>query len=411
MRVVRIAAVVGILSALTVGLSACADDPANGVKGQPPEDNKQFTVYVSLPLRGPDSAQSHRLINGMRLALAERKGEIDGNRIRWVVLDDTSADGKWDDGEVLDNARSAIRDRTTVAYIGELDSGASALSIPILNEAGVLQVSPTSGYSGLTRKGVVQGEPDKYYPSGRRTFGRVTPSDYVQAQTQVKYQQAQGCQSVFLLNDEDAYGTGLSRDIETLLESEGLTLAGTEIFNRDALDYADVAKTVVAETPDCVFFGGDDVESAVRMWRALHHADPSIRIFGPDALVTTDFTARTGAAAGSTFLTSPQLERSDYPPQAAQVLRRYRQRYDEVPDLNALYGYATMDAVLNAVAQAKGGASRQRGTIESFFDLDQESVLGRFSIDDNGDSSLSSYGTYTVSAGKPVFDAAIDTAG
>ena len=46
----------------------------------------------------------------------------------------------------------------------------------------------------------------------------------------------------------------------------------------------------------------------------------------------------------------------------------------------------------------------------SFFALDQESVLGKFSIDENGDTSLSKYGTYIVVDGKPVFDGIIDTA-
>jgi branched-chain amino acid transport system substrate-binding protein len=409
-RAVRLAVVVGVLSAFAVVLSACGNDVSNGVKGSAPDDNKKLTVYASLPLRGPEAPQARHLENGMKLAFAEHKGVIDGNHIVFDAMDDTGPDGNWDDGQVADNARIAVRDRTTVAYLGELDSGASALSIPILNEAGVLQVSPTSGYAGLTRAGVVQGEPDKYYPSGKRSFGRIAPNDHVQAMAQVDYQREQGCKTVYLLNDEEVYGTGLTREMETLTKSGGPQIVGNDEFEISALDYTDIAKAVAAKNPDCVFFGGGDIPSAIRMWRALHHAAGHAKLFGPDRLVTSRFTSRIGNAGGATFLTSPMLRRSDYPPQAHKVFRAYKKRYGESADLDSLYGYATMDAVLDAVAAGKGSGSRQKRTIESFFDLDQDSVLGKFSIDDNGDTSLSKYGSYIVRAGKPVFAGIIDTA-
>jgi branched-chain amino acid transport system substrate-binding protein len=399
------------VGALTVAaaLSACGNNVNNGVKGNAPNINKQLTVYTSLPLRGPQAPQARQLIQGMKLAFAERKGEIDGYHIRMNSRDDTGANGNWDDGQVADNARVAIRDPTAVAYVGEMDSGASALSIPILNEAGVLQVSPTSGYAGLTRKGVVQGEPDKYYPSGKRTFARTAPSDHVQAEAQVEFQRQEGCKTLYLLNDEELYGTGLSRDIETLVGKQGPSIVGDDAFDPGTLDYSGVAKAVASKHPDCVFFGGSDVGSGVRMWRAIHRADPVVKIFGPDRLVTTSFTKRIGSAGAITFLTSPLLRRSDYPPEAHKVLRAYKRKYGTAGDLNALYGYATMKAVLDAIAAGKGSGSRQQRTIRSFFDLDENSVLGKFSIDDNGDTSLSKYGSYIVVKRKPVFHGILDT--
>lgn len=410
MRVVRISAAVLALAAFSAGVSSCSDEPDNGVAGDAPEQSQQLTIYTSLPSRGIESVRANRLLNGMRLALAERKGEIDGYQIKLSSRDDTGKDGVWDDGQVLDNARLAIRDPTTVAYIGELDSGASALSIPILNEAGILQVSPASGYSGLTRKGVVQGEPDKYYPSGKRTFGRVIPNDHVQALAQVEYQRDQGCDSVYLLSDDGVYGTGLARDLEALLQADGPPIAGNEMFDAMALDYTDVAEAVAAEKPDCVFYGGDNIESAVRMWRALHRADPDMKLFGPDRLATSVFTQDIGSAGPVTFLTSPLLRSADYPAKAREVLRAYRKTYNEIPDINALHGYATMDAVLTAIEEGRGPGSRQQQTIRAFLELDGDSVLGPFSIDDNGDTSYSKYGTYNVRRDKPVFDEVIDTA-
>ena len=60
-----------------------------------------------------------------------------------MSLDDsTAAAGNWDPGQTSTNARKAAQDKSTVAYIGEFNSGASAVSIPILNQAGIAQISP-----------------------------------------------------------------------------------------------------------------------------------------------------------------------------------------------------------------------------------------------------------------------------
>jgi branched-chain amino acid transport system substrate-binding protein len=54
-------------------------------------------------------------------------------------------------------------DPTSIAYIGEFDSGASAISIPILNETQIAQISPSDTAIGLTRDGpgADLGEPAK----------------------------------------------------------------------------------------------------------------------------------------------------------------------------------------------------------------------------------------------------------
>jgi branched-chain amino acid transport system substrate-binding protein len=88
--------------------------------------------------------------------------------------------------------------------IGELNSGASAVSIPILNEAGILQVSPANTAVGLTRsEGAEPGEPDKYYPSGKRTYARVVPADHLQAAASAQYMKDNGCTSVYITHDQE----------------------------------------------------------------------------------------------------------------------------------------------------------------------------------------------------------------
>ena len=114
-----------------------------------------------------------------------------------MSLDDsTAAAGKWEPGATSSNARKAAQDKSTIAYLGEFNSGASAISIPILNQAGILQVSPSNTAVGLTRTepGADKGEPDKYYPTGKRTYGRVVPTDDIQGARRPRYHEGRGLQ-------------------------------------------------------------------------------------------------------------------------------------------------------------------------------------------------------------------------
>ncbi|HWI22523.1 MAG TPA: branched-chain amino acid ABC transporter substrate-binding protein [Baekduia sp.] len=402
------AAAFALVAALAV--TGCGNDVDNGVSGDAPSDTSVLTVYVSLPGKGPNQAWGDAIARGINLAQSDAKGVAGGKTIKLKRLDDTGPDGVWDDGQVADNAREAVRDKSTIAYIGELESGASALSIPILNEAGVLQVSPASGYAGLTRNaGFVQGEPDKYYPSGRRNFARILPGDDVEAAAQVQLQSQRACTSLHIFYDEELYGTGLAKSTRDAAKKASIVVAGETAFEPGGKDYTALGEQIADDPPDCAFVGVSDIKSAVLVWRALHQAAPEMKLFGPALLVNPSFTSRLGGAGRLTFLTSPVLRRSDYPASSRAVLRKYAEQYGAPAPMATLYGYATMQAILGAIDNASGSGSLQRRTIRSFFDSDHDSVIGRFSINDDGDSSLSRYGAYTVIGGEPHFDRVIET--
>src|SRR5687767_3596132 len=167
----RIAA---LLLATSLLLAACGDD--DGVE-ESLIVGDTLTVYSSVPLRGPYAEISRDIVRAEKLALKEAGGRAGDYSVSYASLDGADPEtGRWSPGRVASNARKAVQDRQTIAYLGELESGASAISVPILNEGGILQVSPRDTFGGLTSRGA-RGEPEKYYPSGERTFARVVPGD------------------------------------------------------------------------------------------------------------------------------------------------------------------------------------------------------------------------------------------
>ncbi len=115
------------------------------------------------------------------------KATLDGQKvgnftIKYTSLDDSSAakNGDWDGTVETSNANTAANDPDAMVYIGTYNSGAAKLSIPILNAACLIMLSPANSYPGLTHAvdGVTaQGEPDSYYPGGYRNYARVINTD------------------------------------------------------------------------------------------------------------------------------------------------------------------------------------------------------------------------------------------
>ena len=260
MRVRSVAATGCLLTALALGVSACggSDNGGGGSSSSGGGGPTTLTIYSSLPLQGDSRPQSTDVVNGEKLALEEAGGKVGKYKITYKSLDDsTAAAGKWEPGQTSADARKAAQDQSTIVYLGEFNSGASAISLPITNEAGILQISPSNTYVGLTRaEGADKGEPDKYYPSGKRTFGRVVPADHIQAAAQVAYQKGEGCTKLYILNDKEVYGKGIAGQVNNLAKAQGLQVLGNDGIDTKAANFRTLASKIKSAGADCVFYGG-----------------------------------------------------------------------------------------------------------------------------------------------------------
>jgi branched-chain amino acid transport system substrate-binding protein len=362
-------------------------------------------------LQGDSRPQSESVVNGEKLALEEAGGKVGKFTIKYVSLDDaTAAAGKWDPGATSSDARKAAQDSSTIAYLGEFNSGASAISIPILNEAGILQISPSNTAVGLTRsQGADKGEPDKYYPSGKRTYGRVVPADHIQAAAQVTYQKDSGCKKTYILNDKEVYGKGLADQVQTIAKTQGLPVAGNDGIDTKAANFRTLAAKVKSSGADCMFFGGITQNKGVQVFKDVHAANPTMKLFGPDGVAESAFSEKIGPSVEKmTYVTNPTLDPKLYPPSGQEFFKTYKQKYGVDPEPYAIYGYEAMKVALLAIQNAADKGNDRAAVIDAFFKIkNRDSVLGKYSIDENGDTTLSDYGADRVKNGKLVFDKVI----
>jgi branched-chain amino acid transport system substrate-binding protein len=401
------------VTALALGVAACGggNDNKSSSSGGGGGGRTSLTIYSSLPLQGDSRPQSTDVVNGEKLALQEAGGKVGKFTIKYVSLDDaTAAAGKWDPGQTSSDARKAAQLASTIVYLGEFNSGASAISIPILNEANVLQISPSNTYVGLTRsEGADKGEPDKYYPSGKRTFGRVVPADHIQAAAQVTYQKDQGCKKTYILNDKEVYGKGIAVQVQNIGKAQGLQIAGNDGIDTKAANFRSLATKIKGSGADCMFFGGITQNKGVQVFKDVNAANPTMKLFGPDGVAESAFATKLGSAVEkNTYITNPTLDPKLYPPAAQDFFAKFKQKFGNDPQPYAIYGYEAMKVALLAIQNAGDKGNDRQAVIDAFFKIkDRDSVLGKYSIDENGDTTLSDYGADRVEGGKLVFDKVI----
>jgi hypothetical protein len=164
------------VAAATVAAIAGASGCDSGMNAEPGEAT--LTIYVSAPLSGPARAEGNAVADGARAALAAAGGAAGGYEVAAEFLDVAGRnETRFDAVTAAANARTATEDSTTIAYIGELDSGASRTSVPITNSAGILQVAPGSGASDLVRDETYNDDvPTDVQGTGERTFGQLVPT-------------------------------------------------------------------------------------------------------------------------------------------------------------------------------------------------------------------------------------------
>jgi branched-chain amino acid transport system substrate-binding protein len=365
-------------------------------------------------MQGASAAQTVPLVNGIKLAF-EQAGNKAGNfSINYSVLDDSTASaGKWDPTQTAANARKVATDPKAVLYIGEFNSGASEISIPILNAAGIPQISPANTYVGLTTNepGSAPGEPQKYYPSGKRTYLRIVPRDTIQAAAGLITMKKDGCTKVAVANDKEAYGAGLAQLLELEKGKYGVTIVSNTGVDPTAPNFRSYASTIKGQGADCFYFAGIVSNGAVQITKDVAAAIPHVKIYGGDGICTGSYTNPSQHGVPASI--DPQIQctvatqdLAAYPG-GQDFLKAYKAKYGTAdPDPYAIYGYEVGKLAIHTISGLGAQGNDKSAVLKALFATkNYQGVIGTYGFDANGDTTLKSYGLYKVGKdGNPTFE-------
>jgi len=386
------------ISALALVVGACG---GGGGGGGGATTAKTVKILSSLPMTGASRTQTVEIVNSIQMAIADTK--INNVTVQFEALDDaTAAKGSWDAAQEAENARKAINDKSVVAYIGTYNSGAAKVSIPLLNQAGLVMVSPANTYPGLTKPGKGEAnEPNTYFPNGKRNYARVVPADDLQGAVGAVWAKDLGAKKVYIVHDTQLYGKGIADVFRAKAKDIGLTEAGYEGADK-ADNYRALANKIKDSGADLVYYGGIVDNNPAVLLKDVRAVLPSIKFMGPDGINCSEFLKQAGPSADqNVYSTFGGVPPEKYTGKAADWLKAYNAKYsNNNPNPYAIYGYEAAKVVLAGIAQA-GDKADDRATVLAnvMGTKDYDGVLGKWSFDANGDTTLTQFSGSTAKSG------------
>ena len=373
-------------------------------------------IVSDLPLQGANRAQTTTMVNAIELAIEERDGQAGEVNIDYESLDDATAQaGQWDEAKCAENAQSAAQDEEIVGWIGPFNSGCAAVEIPILNEAGLAMVSPANTYIGLTKPGGEPSEPESYYPTGERNYARVIVADDKQGAAGAALLADEGVESVYILDDKETYGKGLADQFQSAAEDLEIEVIGREGIDGSASNYRSLMNKIAQEDPEAIYFGGIIENNAAQLIKDKVGAGMSnedVLFVGPDGIFVDELLAQAGDSANGIYVTFGGLPESELSAEGQEFVENYEQQYDDEIQPYTAYAYEAANVMLDAIERASeeaGGAPDRAQVLEQVFATeDYEGVLGTWSFDEDGDTSLTELSVQTVEGGEFTLDRVLD---
>ena len=378
-----------------------------------PADPDLVKIVSSLPRTGSAKHQSDTLVRGIRMAIDEAGGKVGRFRIEYLDLDDsTAAAGQWTSEAEAANARRALQDPDVCAYIGTFNSGAAKVSMPILNLGDLLMVSPANTAVGLTKPGLgVPGEPEVYRPTGRRNYTRVVPADDLQGPMAADWAQRRGVTKVYILDDNEVYGKGIADLFDERCRELGIEVLGHDSIDAKAQEFKSLMASIKSTKPDLVYFGGTTQSKGGQLAKDMAAAGVGADLMVPDGCMEQVFIDSAGAAnlEGRCFVTFGGLPPEKLTGKGGEFVDRYREKYGELPEAYAVYGYEAARVAIEAIATA--GSKDRRAICDAALAIrDFDGALGHWGFDENGDTTLRTLTVNVVKGGRFEFEEILDEA-
>jgi branched-chain amino acid transport system substrate-binding protein len=202
-----------------------------------------------------------------------------------------------------------------------------------------------------------------------------------------------------VISDGTAFGEIVANAFSEQASTLGLSVSRIRTGNQGT---EGLPQRVAAIDPDVVYVATTP-DLAVPLLVSARRS-PRATTLAPDSLANSAFLRHATEFTDQLYLTSPFLDPSLLPPQGQGFLDAYRKRFGERAAPAAAYGYESMALLLDAIRRAGGDGDDRGAVVDAVLSTrDRPSVLGTYSIDGNGDTTLDAVSGYRISDGLPVF--------
>ncbi len=369
-----------LVMAAAVTLAACGSD-AEESGG---DDRKVAKIGVIVPLLSGSTAVGIGIRNSVDLAIrqANENDAIPGWRIELAAEDDG---GKPDIGGRA--ASKLASDSEVVAVIGTYNSSVALQVQPILDTAGIAQVSPANTNDTLTR-----GENPASPLRPHKNYFRTATLDSLQGGFAADYAfKEANIKNVVIVHDGKAYGKGLAESFQARFTSNGGTVLGeVRVIAEETTDYSSDVTNIAPLNPDLIFYGGE-YTAAAKFTTELKKQGVTAPLMGGDGIVDQTYVDNAKDGAKGDLGTSIGA-----PAEQLRSARAYLDAYNAASyrDPGSAYGALAFDAgnvVIRALETALVGkdevdADVRKAVIDAIQATSFDGATGKVAFDQYGDT-------------------------
>jgi branched-chain amino acid transport system substrate-binding protein len=408
-RAIPIGALVACVAALVVAATAIGGASRAGVsplpssscgKLQQGSSSPQFIIASDLPLQGANRALTTEMNKAIAYLLGQQGWKAGKYTVGFQACDDSTAQkGSWDSSKCTANANNYAQNKDVIGVIGTFNSGCAKLEIPINNRASggpLAMISPSNTYPGLTVSGpgTAKGEPNVYYPTGKRNYARVVWTDQFQGAADAIFAKTRmKLKSVYILTDKETYGEGIATLFQRGAKKLGIQVKGFQGWDPNASSYESLANAVKSSGAQGVFLGGIICLNGGKLIKDLRAAlGAKFPILMPDGFTPFSATGQTsGNASNGAYISYPGIPVESLKGAGKAFVTGFTKVNGKKPDPYTAYAAQAAQVLLTAISKSNG---TRADVASKLFGLNvTNGILGNFSINKNGDTTL---GTVTI---------------
>ncbi len=416
-----LAFVFGALAFAAAGCGGDDDGGGGGVEALPSascgairyegDGDPDYLIASDLPLQGANRALTTQMADAIEFILKQQDWKAGDYKIGYQSCDDSTAQaGSWDSAKCSSNARAYANNQDVIGIVGTFNSGCAKLEIPVNNrapEGPLAMVSPANTYPGLTigGPGTESGEPDNYYPTGKRNYARVVWNDQFQGAAGAQLAQQLGLKKVYVLTDKETYGNGIANLFVNYAKKLNIATLPSrpEAWDKNASSYEAIASRIKASGADSVFLGGIVCNNGGKLIKDLRAGlGPNVQIFGPDGWTPISATIQgAGQASEGMYITQPGLPADQLKGEGKTFVDEFTAEIGTAPNPYTAYAAQAAVILLDSIADSDGSRAQ---VSEGLFNRDvKNGILGDFKIDENGDTTLGIVSVYQIKNQKETF--------
>lgn len=361
----------------------------------------KYIIASDLPLQGANRALTTEMNRAIAFILGQQGWKAGSYTVGFQACDDSTAQqGTWDSSKCTANANTYARNSSVIGVIGTFNSGCAKLEIPIANRAPngpLAMVSPSNTYPGLTvgGPGTAPGEPKVYYPTGKRNYARVVWTDRSQGAADALFvKQTLKLKSVYVLSDKETYGEGIATLFALNAKKLGIAVKGKQGWDSNQSSYESIATAIKSSGAQGVFLGGIVCNNGGKLIKDIRSVlGANFPIIMPDGFTPFSATGQTsGNAANGAYISYPGIPVNALKGAGKTFVNGFKKANGgKLPDPYTAYAAQAAQVLLGAIAKSNGTRADVASKLTSL--KVTNGILGNFSIDKNGDTTL---GTVTI---------------